>query len=248
MTPTEASAVQKRKGSSFLLTLLFTISLALGLFSLWNPLHTKSTSLVFLAALAVVTGLGMVWLKRHFAKGFMAACVLVVLGLGVLLLPGREADKEVLRSAVLRQMKAYEGCTYFWGGENARGIDCSGLIRRGMINACWEVGVTQLNPKLIRRALQLWWRDTTAERFGDLTAGLTEGISEASNLKDLVTDDLKLGDLAVTRSGNHILAYMGENRWIQADPGVGKVLILNAQTDKNGWFANPMRLVRWKWL
>jgi hypothetical protein len=53
------------------------------------------------------------------------------------------------------------------------------------------------------------------------------------------------GDLAVTASGVHILAYLGGDMWIQAEPGIGAVAILNGRHDVNGWFQQPVTTHRW---
>lgn len=53
------------------------------------------------------------------------------------------------------------------------------------------------------------------------------------------------GDLAVTLSGIHVMAYLGDNTWIGADPGEGRVTQFTVPDKKNSYFATPMRIVRW---
>jgi hypothetical protein len=53
------------------------------------------------------------------------------------------------------------------------------------------------------------------------------------------------GDLAVTRSGVHIMAYLGNKRWIEADPAAGSVITITAPSANNSWFHTPMNIVRW---
>jgi hypothetical protein len=54
------------------------------------------------------------------------------------------------------------------------------------------------------------------------------------------------GDLAVTTSGIHILAYAGDEQWIQADPGIGAVATLSGRTADNRWFDTPVTTHRWQ--
>ena len=51
-----------------------------------------------------------------------------------LLLPGRtQRDGAALRSGYVAGLLRYEGVRYFWGGECATGIDCSGQIGRAHV-------------------------------------------------------------------------------------------------------------------
>ena len=56
------------------------------------------------------------------------------------------------------------------------------------------------------------------------------------------------GDLAVTAGGGHIMAYLGSNVWIEADPGVGRVITVSVPCETNAWFCEPMRIMRWSLL
>jgi hypothetical protein len=62
------------------------------------------------------------------------------------------------------------------------------------------------------------------------------------------TDHSKLGkgDMAVTADGVHILAYLGDQTWIQADPDSHKVVEVVLPTDIH-WFEAPVVFVRWRW-
>ncbi len=46
--------------------------------------------------------------------------------------------------------------------------------------------------------------------------------------------------LPSTTNGVHVLAYLGNGKWIQADPGIGAVATLVGRTDDNGWFRAPV--------
>ncbi len=64
-------------------------------------------------------------------------------------------------------LKRYEGVLYVWGGENAVGNDCSGLIRRGLMDALFLEGAVVQLPGLVRDSIKLWWNDTTARVLGE---------------------------------------------------------------------------------
>jgi hypothetical protein len=53
------------------------------------------------------------------------------------------------------------------------------------------------------------------------------------------------GDMAVTISGVHVMAYIGGNLWIEADPSIGKVITESAPSGHNPWFSTAMNIVRW---
>jgi hypothetical protein len=55
------------------------------------------------------------------------------------------------------------------------------------------------------------------------------------------------GDMAVTNGGAHILAYLGDRKWIQADPSANKVIVESIPSN-NGWFKRRVNIVRWKWM
>ena len=56
------------------------------------------------------------------------------------------------------------------------------------------------------------------------------------------------GDLAITKSGIHILAFLGGGRWIDADPSASKVRISTLASPDNVWLDSPMLIARWNCL
>jgi len=198
------------------------------------------------AGFALLTWFGLIallWRVRALRYSLLAITALVA---GFLALPARATiDKAALREEYLSSMRGYEGATYYWGGENARGIDCSGLIRRGMMNAMFARGVRTFDGGLVRSAIDLWWNDCSAQALGEGYRSLTTHVADTRSLNELDHTLVTPGDLAVTQSGVHILAYLGDRNWIQADPGAGKVITLPAPA-RNGWFQSPMKIVRWR--
>ena len=55
------------------------------------------------------------------------------------------------------------------------------------------------------------------------------------------------GDLAVNVSGVHTMAYLGDKTWIEADPGVKRVIRVSVPA-RNPWFEQPVYIVRWSTL
>ena len=157
-------------------------------------------------------------------------------------------DRAMLRAAYLRGMARYTGTHYYWGGESPKGIDCSGLMRRGMIDGLCLEGCRHLNPAIVRQAFDLWWHDCTAKDFMQGYRGLTTPVLTTPSFNALDYSRIAPGDMAVTDSGLHILAYAGEQRWIEADPDAGRVVTVAAPAPGNDWFTGPMKIVRWRLL
>lgn len=187
--------------------------------------------------------IALVWRKRLIRFALLGATLLVT---AFLSLPSRGTVRtENLRMDYIAGLRRYEGVTYYWGGETSRGVDCSGLVRRGLIDALFRRGVRTVDAGLIRRAIGLWWHDCTASALGEEHHGLTRRVLDTSSLNALDYSKVRPGDLAVTKSGIHILAYLGDHQWIEADPGAGRVITVTAPSPDNPWFRGPMNIVRW---
>lgn len=209
-----------------------------------QPESYRLTRLAGVIVLAVVW-LGLIaltWKRRALRISLIAATCLS----GVfLLLPERPVDAQVLRKEFVNALRRFEGVRYHWGGENSTGIDCSGLIRRGMVDALVKRGLRTLDGALVRRAIVFWWNDCTAKSLGQHYNGLTFHVIDTPSLNELDHSQVLPGDLSVTTSGLHIMAYLGENIWIEADPGVMRVISVTTPSKDNAWFQCPMRIVRW---
>jgi len=207
------------------------------------PVSSKLTRISGLA-LFVLVWLGLLpigWKNRAFRFIGLAISALVVI---FLLMPTRSGrDVAALRGEYVAGLQRYEGTHYFWGGESPVGIDCSGLIRRGLIDSLFVRGVRTLDAGLVRHALWLWWNDCTARELGE-GHGMTAALLETPSINALDPAKILPGDIAVTAGGLHIMAYLGENRWIEADPMVQRVLTVTVPS-YNVWFGQPMKVVRW---
>jgi len=70
------------------------------------------------------------WKSKAMRAGL---CALLGIPAILLFLPGRPVDTEMLTQAYCDSLRSYRDTRYVWGGENQLGIDCSGLVRRGLV-------------------------------------------------------------------------------------------------------------------
>ncbi|MEO8351390.1 MAG: NlpC/P60 family protein, partial [Chthoniobacteraceae bacterium] len=181
--------------------------------------RTASLALGFILWFGLI---GLVWNRRWLRFALLALTALCAVFLGM---PTRNAIRtEELRSDYIAGLRRYEGVRYFWGGESSRGIDCSGLVRRGLIDALARRGLRTGEAGLVRRAIELWWDDCTARALGKKHHGLTVQLLDTPSINTLDHSRILPGDLAVTDNGVHIMAYLGDRRWIEADPDAHRVI------------------------
>jgi hypothetical protein len=209
-----------------------------------NPVNSSMMKIGFLASIAFAwAGMAFLLWKRRTLRRLLL--ILPLIPMVALILPGREIDGTELRADYLERMSSLEETRYVWGGESRRGIDCSGLPRKALRDALLAYGLRNGNGSAIRGYVEQWWYDASARALGEGYRGYTVALKMRGSLRDLDLRSLVPGDLAVTADGLHILAYIGDENWIQADPGLGRVATLNCRTSNNIWFSTPVTLHRW---
>jgi hypothetical protein len=210
------------------------------------PVEYQITRVAVLAgAAATWTGALLLWWPRRSVRAG-----LLLLGLFpaiAVCLPGRPVDVELLAADYCRGLCSFRGVRYVWGGESFLGIDCSGLVRKGLIWGQLYHGIRTANGRPIRDAIALWWHDSSALALRDGYRGWTIELFRNDTVASADLTRLRPGDLAVTIDGVHVMAYLGSQTWIEADPNAHKVIQVALPTD-NPWFRTPVVFVRWRWL
>jgi hypothetical protein len=212
-----------------------------------NPVNSTKLKLAWLACLVGLwAGLTILsWRQKRLRIIFLT---IPLLAGNPFLLPASPINRDELRAEYLRQLSSFEGTKYFWGGETKRGIDCSGLPRRALRNALLSYGFQNLNGTAFRSFLEHWWFDASAKALSQGYRDYTTPLTTTGTIREMSYDNLIPGDLAVTQDGIHILAYLGDGLWIQADPGIGAVATLPGRTEDNNWFDTPVTTHRWQLL
>ena len=199
--------------------------------------------------LGIVLGVVFLWFGALYImwnyKFIRILMIILTLSATAIFLPGNNGDPDKIREMYIEKLEMYEGVRYVWGGKNSRGIDCAGLVRKGYIDANVSLGIQTGNPKLLRRAFFIWWYDCAADALGNEYRNMTTKIIDAGNIKEL-EGLLQPGDLVVgLPDGFHVLAYLGNGHWIEADPAPGKVVTVTSMQKAVQWEGVPVRLVRW---
>jgi hypothetical protein len=244
--PAPATTSASRRLSRFWDGLLFaSLGFALLVWQSKNPLHSGwSIGWQLLGGGLLVAGvLVMVW--RWRATRY-AALGLAFAGAALFTLPGRAVNQPELRSRYVAALKSFDETPYVWGGESTRGIDCSGLARRAWREALWQEGLATMNGALLRAALGQWLTDASARDLAQGNQGATIPLGTGdTTLEKFDPAKVLPGDLAITTDGVHMLVALGGTDWIEADPGLGRVLVLEICCDESPWFTRPVRLYRW---
>jgi hypothetical protein len=213
----------------------------------WYPIRFGTLRLLLVVGVLALW-CGVLWLSWQHKIAKRVLLTVSILLITFLLFPSRPSDSQTLRREYVRALKNYEGTTYVWGGESKRGIDCSGLIRCALIDANVKQGFAQINPSAIREGLSLWWNDCSANALKENYQDRTRLLFTAPNLNHLNYSAILPGDIAVTSSGVHVLAYVGNQTWIEADPNEihGNRVIQVRTPTRNAWFNMPVHIMRWR--
>lgn len=100
-------------------------------------------------------------------------------------LPARAIDPSELRQDYVRRMADFEGTPYFWGGESADGIDCSGLPRRAFRDALLAYGFRHLNGHAFRTYAEQWWHDASAKALAQGYRDYTTPIGVCGTIREM---------------------------------------------------------------
>ncbi|HNW91360.1 MAG TPA: NlpC/P60 family protein [bacterium] len=209
-----------------------------------NLLPFRIGWLLLSAGLAVYV----LWHWRNSRRLWYGLGLSVLLVLGWFTVGARRTTVEEIRAEYIRALMGYEGVGYLWGGEGRLGIDCSGLVRRGFIDAQLWLGLTHGDAYALGLAAFLWCHDQSAAAMRDGEAGTTISIKDNIALNALDYSWLNPGDIMVTSNGEHCMVYLGNREWISADPTAGEVFRASAPDSRVHWFITDAHIFRWRWL
>lgn len=210
---------------------------------------TVISRLIYLATLLLGLFTGLLYLVKLIRRRPLAlipALAILIALITWIITAGRPPDIAGLRQEYLLRLQAFRGTVYIWGGETHVGVDCSGLARVALMEAMVVEGFKEGNPRLLGPMLwQFWWRDIGTRGMDEGAFGFTHHVSHAIKLTDGAKASLLPGDLAVDEH-THVLMYLGENRWIEANPDDHRVVINAAiPSSTRPYFNKPAHIVRW---
>ena len=211
------------------------------------PIRTGLTrmSLLALAFLTIAGAIALTWRIRILR--FLIVGICIALSLFLLWPSASSPDPSAVRDLYIQRLQKYNGARYVYGGENRLGVDCSGLVREGMIEALLSYGIVHHHPGAVRAALNLWWHDSNAIMLAKMPE-LTRPVKGEDYVVLHNTSGIEAGDLAITQSGSHVLAYLGNSRWIEADPGLGRTHVFTLNDEFKHLSDELVLFVRWRWL
>ncbi|MDQ2086787.1 NlpC/P60 family protein [Herbivorax sp. ANBcel31] len=238
----EKGKLQKVKVFVAAFMILALIALLIGL--IMYPINRTIVNIIILADLiAILVLCTVVFWQFKVYKGFLIFLALATVFM--LFFDGKSVERDIVRNEYVEALKRYEGTEYLWGGESIRGIDCSGLVRRGLIDAYVKLGAKNFSPQYIRKAVYLWVNDFSTRVMEDGYEDLFVSIISVEGLNQFDHSMIREGDIMVTENGLHTMAYIGNDKWIQADPMHEKVIIEKAPSDSNNWYEEPAIILSW---
>ena len=206
------------------------------------PVGSSLNKIVTVALALTLIGQAMYVLGRA-GRAILAAGIFIPLA-AVMFWPAGEGAPQGLRGRYLKELSGFSGTLYVWGGENSIGIDCSGLIRKSMINALLAESFKEFRLDLARKAAEIWFYDASAQALGEEFRGFTGRKFEVESVNEADLSKLEPGDFMVTKSGVHTMAYLGGSTWVQADPEKGRVIEVKTPSTI-GWFRTPALIMKW---
>lgn len=209
-----------------------------------NPINRTSTNLLMIMSL-IALWIYSIFLIRKNKIIKITLILFPVILFTLLSFNGPAIDKEVIRTEYISSLKKYDGTKYLWGGETSLGIDCSGLVRRGLIDTYIRLGILNISPQYIRKGIYLWFNDLSAEALGNEYKNHTTLILSNQTVNSTDYEKIREGDIMVTTSGVHTMVYIGNQEWIQADPVKHKVFISKPPDENNPWYKASSNILRW---
>ncbi|MEQ1877974.1 MAG: NlpC/P60 family protein [Bdellovibrionia bacterium] len=206
------------------------------------PVGTSLNKIITVALALMILAQSMYVLGRK-ARMILAVAIFVPAAT-VMFWPALPSGTPGLRETYLGELAGFEGTMYVWGGENSVGIDCSGLIRKSMVNALIKEGLKELRFDLTRKAAEIWFFDATAKALSEGFRGFTERKFDVDSVNETDSTKLRPGDFMVTKNGVHTMAYLGDSKWIEADPEQGRVIEVKTPSTI-GWFRTPAVILTW---
>jgi len=82
--------------------------------------------------------------------------------------------------------------------------------------------------------------------LGENYRDYTVNVCSFPSLRKVDYSKIEEGDLAITANGIHVIVYLGNEQWIQADPEQQRVVIEDPHTTASSWFDVKVKIVRWK--
>lgn len=217
--------------------------ISLAAFCAASPIHSRMLQAGFFAG-TVLAWCGLFLMTGRARKVATLLATIPLLALLLLALPEKPIDQPQFRADYVTRMRSFDGTRYVWGGESSLGIDCSGLPRRALRDALWSEGWNHANGFAFRSWLDLWWHDSSALAMRQSYREKTRPLNLSGPLWEADESKLLPGDLAVRDDGRHVVVFLGNHQWIEADPTWGKVHIWTPTPSDGTWFEN-MSFHRW---
>ena len=142
-----------------------------------------------------------------------------------------------LRDNYIERLLSYKDAPYAPYGTET-GISCSTLIREALL----ESSGLEAKARADILASSCSSKDLREGCRGELSF-----VADVSNLNSLNHDKIQPGDIAVVGNeiGIHTLAYIGDKKWIHADPVAQKVIVSEVRDNNGYWFNMKARILRW---